>query len=152
MAAPQSNKSASQYSAPFLIKAYSKGYFNVEMGMIDSITWKRFGEGDMISEGGIPTQIDVTITFKDLYHTLTVTSTGDGGLTNVFNFMNNSGLMEMVGTLTGINMSRMTIQQRIALFTASARGTFGTIKGDFRNWINDSLRTRLSKLGINALS
>lgn len=153
MAAPQSNKSASQYSAPFLIKAYSKGYFNVEMGMIDSITWKRFGEGDMISEGGIPTQIDVTITFKDLYHTLTVTSTGDGGLTNVFNFMNNSGLMEMVGTLTGINMSRMTIQQRIALFTASARGTFGTIKGDFRNWINDSLRTKLSsQLGINKLS
>ena len=93
MAAPRSKKSTSQYSAPFLIKAYSKGYFNVEMGMIDSITWKRFGDGDMISEGGIPTQIDVTITFKDLYHSLSVTSTGAGGINNVINFMNNAGLM-----------------------------------------------------------
>ena len=150
LAAPKSQKNHSQYSAPFLIKAYSKGYFNVEMGIIDSITWKRFGEGDMISEDGLPTQIDVSITFKDLYHTLTITNTGEAG-ENTFNFMNNSGLMEMIGTMSGINMSRMTITERMSLFANSTRSALGTLKGNWRNRINDSIRNTLSGLGINRL-
>ena len=92
LAAPKSNTNSSQYSAPFIIRAFSKGYFNVELGMIESLTWKRFGEGDMISSDGIPMQIDVTISFKDLYHVLMMTNMysadeeGTSMLANLDNF------------------------------------------------------------------
>lgn len=132
LAAPKSDKNTSQYSAPFLIRAYSKGYFNVEMGIIESITWKRFGDGDMISEDGIPTQIDVSISFKDLYHTLSMTEFyGDGLTGNIKCFMNNTGLMDLIGTMSGVNMNRVSIGERLALFASSQLSVFGSLGSNF---------------------
>ena len=151
LAAPQSDNNASQYSAPFLIKAYSKGYFNVEMGIIDSITWKRFGDGDMISEDGVPTQIDVSVTFKDLYHALTITNRGADGVSKLSNFVNNAGLMEMVGTMSGVNMTRMSPGDRITLLMAAGREFFNQIGGFMRSKVNDSIRNSLAHIGINKI-
>ena len=123
-AAPRMINSLTNYSRPFLIRAYSKGYFNVEMGMIESLQWRRFGDGDMSSDDGIPTEIDVTIDFVDMYQALGMSKI-DGGIFGVFNsslsaqvglFFNNSGLMDLLGTLSGVNMNRMNMKERFALY------------------------------------
>lgn len=149
LAAPKSEKNTSQYSSPFLIRAFSKGYFNVEMGIIESITWKRFGDGDMISEDGVPTQIDVSISFKDLYHTLSMTEFyGDGLSTNISNFMNNTGLMDLIGTLSGVNMNRISISERIGMFAASGMNAFSSLGSNFMLSVNTRIRNISSRLHL----
>ena len=149
LAAPKMDRTTTQYGAPFLIRAYSKGYFNVEMGIIESITWKRFGDGDMISEDGIPTQIDVSISFKDLYHTLGMTVMfGDNGTGGLTLFMNNTGLMDLIGTLSGVNMNRISISERLALFAASAGSVLGSLGPNFMRDISTKLARVSSRLGL----
>lgn len=129
----------SQYQSPFLVRAFCKGYFNVEMGIIESISWKRFGDGDMISEDMVPMEIDVNISFKDLYHQLSITK---GSFGNISRFLNNSGLMEMVGTLSGVNMNRMSLAERISLIASSEVSRFGTVGGNYQrkaaNWFRNT--------------
>lgn len=136
LTAPKSYVNTSQYSSPFLVRAFSKGYFNIEMGMIESLTWKRFGDGDMISEDGVPTQIDVSVSLKDLYHTLTMTNMFE----NVGTFYNNTGLMDLIGTLSGVNMNRINIGQRISLFLSSGMSSIGAMPGNFMRSISDRVR------------
>ncbi|MCM1295017.1 MAG: hypothetical protein NC311_05700 [Muribaculaceae bacterium] len=150
LAAPKSDVNNSQYSSPYLIRAFSKGYFNIEMGMIESLTWKRFGDGDMISEDGVPTQIDVSVSLKDLYHTLAMTNLFDNGegFTNVGNFMNNTGLMDLIGTLSGVNMNRISIGERISMFISSGTNAFGALGGNFMRSISDRVRNISGSLNL----
>lgn len=147
LAAPTNKGNVNVYSRPFLIKAFSKGYFNVEMGIIDSIQWKRFGDGDMISSDGIPMQIDVDITFKDMYQTLAMSSIeGD----NVAAFFNNTGLIDMVGTLSGVNMNKMSLSDRVSLYVASGYKRFRDLDDNFMRSISDRMAqfTNTYLLGI----
>lgn len=147
LAAPQSPSSVVNYKRPFLIRAFSKGYFNVEMGMIESISWKRFGDGDMISEDGVPTQIDVTIDFQDLYQQLAISKfEAEGG--NFGNieamdvFFNNTGLMDMIGQLSGVNMNKINLNERLSLYVSSAAGAFSIsgVGSNFMEHISDRVR------------
>lgn len=154
LAAPKSNTNSSQYSAPFIIRAFSVGYFNVELGIVESLTWKRFGEGDMISSSGIPTQIDVTMSFKDLYHTLMMTNmfgtTDDGShmppFDNINAFMRNTGLMDMIGTLSGVNMNRINFAQRVSLKIDLLKTTPSHKLNNWANRISDRVRILTEKL------
>lgn len=135
LAAPQAIQNMSIYSRPFLIRAYSRGYFNVELGIIESLTWKRFGEGDMISADGVPTQIDVSVSFKDLYHVLTMGN--NDGATAIAGYFNNTGLMDMIGTLSGVNMNRITIGERMALYSSAFGNAVFGIGTNFMRHISD---------------
>ena len=152
-AAPRMINSLTNYSRPFLIRAYSKGYFNVEMGMIESLQWRRFGDGDMISDDGIPTEIDVTIDFVDMYQALGMSKI-DGGIFGVFNsslsaqvglFFNNSGLMDLLGTLSGVNMNLINMKERFALYWNAYYTGITNMPGNFKRAIQDRLRNTYEK-------
>ena len=90
-------------------------------------TWKRFGDGDMISEDGVPTEIDVSISFEDLYQQLAVSKfegENSAKASYVAAFFNNTGLMDLVGTLSGVNMNRIGLNERLALYASSMYGAF----------------------------
>lgn len=135
MAAPHAPRSQSIYGRPFLIRAFSLGYFNVENGIIESITWKRFGDGDMISQNGIPTQIDVSISFKDLYHVLTMGNTA--GLTNMGAYFANTGFMDLIGTLSGVNINYQTLGQRISFYASTSINMITDLPSTFMRSIQD---------------
>lgn len=149
LAAPQSKDTIMNYSRPFLIKAYSRGYFNVEMGLIDSIQWKRYGEGDMISEDGVPTEIDVSISFHDLYQQLAISlfhgaegSEKDIAMNKqrIAVFFNNSGLMDMLGSLSGVNTNRFNLGEKLSLFASTAIGAFSATGSNVLSHISDRVR------------
>lgn len=149
LAAPQSKDTIMNYSRPFLIKAYSRGYFNVEMGLIDSIQWKRYGEGDMISEDGVPTEIDVSISFHDLYQQLAISlfhgakgSEKDIAMNmhRIAVFFNNSGLMDMLGSLSGVNTNRFNLGEKLSLFASTAIGAFSAMGSNILSHISDRVR------------
>lgn len=143
LAAPQAPQNMSVYGRPHIIKAFSKGYFNVELGIIESLTWKRFGDGDMISSDGVPTQIDVSVSFKDMYHVLTMGHTN--GVKEIEAFFNNTGLMDMLGTLSGVNMNRITIGERLALYASSAANSFMGLGTNFMRHFHDRTRNLVER-------
>ena len=151
LTAPRSIKTVMNYSRPFLIKAYSKGYFNVEMGIITSLQWKRFGDGDMISGDGVPTQIDVSVAFQDMYYQLAMSKMA--GVTGSFEmmgvFFNNNGLMEMLGTLSGVNMLRISLGERLSLFASSAVGAFSATGSNFMKHLSQKLSNAYLSLYYN---
>ena len=65
-------KDANGYSSPFLVRAYSKGMFNVDMGIISSMSVTKGAECQW-SDDGVPTQIDISIQIDDLYSNLLIT-------------------------------------------------------------------------------
>ena len=138
LTAPQAPLSMSVYGRPFLIRAFSLGYFNVENGIIESLQWKRFGdEGDMISQNGIPTQIDVSVSFKNLYHTLTQGKTNSP--TYMSAFFTNIGLMDMIGSLSGVNVNYLTLSERVGLYFTTAVNMVGDIPTNFMSNIQDRM-------------
>lgn len=65
--------SPNAYNTPFLVRAYAKGLFNINMGMITDLSVTRGGEAQW-NDNGLPTQIDIAITVEDLYSTLFMTN------------------------------------------------------------------------------
>lgn len=146
LAAPQTpENTALNYGRPFLVKVFSKGYFNVEMGIIESLSWKRFGDGDMISEDGVPTEIDVTVGFRDMYQQLAVSkitdlSSGLLGAHGIAAFFNNTGLTDLIGTLSGVNMNRMDIAGRVNLFFGAIGDVVGGTLSSWMRSMQDRVR------------
>lgn len=146
LAAPRSETTINAYKSPFLIRAFSKGYFNVELGIIESITWKRFGDGDMIGENGVPNEIDVSIDFKDMYHSLSMATWGDKPSAKMISlFFNNTGLMDLVGTLSGVNMNRIGLSERLSLYAMAEASIFGTMGSNIIRSISDRVRNITEK-------
>lgn len=137
LSAPRSRVTINAYDSPFLIRAFSKGYFNVEMGIIEAMSYKRFGDGDMITANGVPTQIDVTVDFKDMYHMLAITPYS---LDNMGLFFNNAGLIELIGTLSGINMNRLGLSERLSLYVYAGTERVRTLGSNFMQHVRDRTR------------
>ncbi len=141
LTAPISEDQLRAYKRPFLIRAFSKGYFNVEMGIIESFQYRRFGDGEMISNDGIPMQIDATISFSDLYQRLSMSRFGSTSLSfkKIGVFFNNTGLTDLIGTMSGVNMNRISISERLSLYAGSAWGAFSSTGSNWMRSISDSL-------------
>ncbi len=100
MAMPRQTYS-SGYGAPFIIKAYSKGYFNCDMGMIESVEIRKGGSSNTEwTVNGLPTALDITISIKDLYPAIVATQKD----ASAFFFSGNTGLTEHLNLLAGVDL------------------------------------------------
>lgn len=118
--------SENSYVAPFLIKAYSKGYFDVQLGMLDSIGIKKFGDGDQMSDDMIPMSLELSVSFKDLYQALSLAKINQPSL-----FFNNTGLIDMIGTNSGVSMNRASLLDKIKMFAElSVKASIADIPGN----------------------
>lgn len=132
------------YVSPFLIKAYSKGYFDVQLGMIDSISFKKYGDGESMGDDMIPMSMELTISFKDLYQALSITSMRNSSL-----FFNNTGFIDMLGTMSGVSMNRESMLDRVLLFAEQKWYTSVTdIPGRLQETLIDLLKIRDLAKGI----
>lgn len=89
------------YTAPFLVKAFYKGMFNIDMGIITEMSFTRGKEGSWTKDG-LPTVVDVTFTIQDLYSAMGMTSVGSmfKGTT-----LQNVAEMDYLANLCGININ-----------------------------------------------
>jgi hypothetical protein len=109
------------YTAPFLVQAYSKGLFNIQLGIVSSLSIRRSGNGgESHSVYGIPMELEVTLVIKDLYNQFSLSNeyketpygilgdvaglfTGSGTTANLI--MNNIGLLDFVASYSGYNIN-----------------------------------------------
>ena len=103
------------YSSPFLVKAYSKGMFNIDMGIITSLSVTK-GAECCWNDDGLPTQIDISIEIKDLYkHLAMSTLETSHPIKSAKNIVNNTAYMDFLANMAGLNIAQMEVGRRISM-------------------------------------
>lgn len=98
------------YKEPFLVKAYSKGLFNIDMGIISSMNVTK-GAECCWNDDGLPTQIDITLEIRDLYSSLSMSNSS-----NLTNVVKNTAFMDYLANMAGLNIGQMQLFRRAQLF------------------------------------
>jgi len=128
------------YISPYLVRAYFKSMFHIDMGIITDCQIQK-GDTGAWNQGGLPTQVTVTITIKDLYDVMAV------ALNNAkSSFMTNPAQLDYLANLCGINIATPNIQRTWALWMAINGWTniknrfFGSFRGGltraYASWNN----------------
>ena len=111
---------ANSYYSPFLVKAYSKGLFSIDMGIITSLSVTK-GAQCCWNDDGLPTQIDITLEIKDLYSHMAMSSIeyiGSKGAKLkglVTGVVNNTAYMDFLANMAGLNIAQMEVGRRITM-------------------------------------
>ena len=114
------------YMSPFLVRAYSKGMFNIDMGIISSLSVAKGGEG-MWNDDGLPTQIDVDVEIEDLYSALAMSGyyTNKGIIPiphpfqqakQIANIVNNTSYMDFIANMAGLNIGQQYIGRKVVMY------------------------------------
>lgn len=96
--------SANTYKSPFLLKAFSQGWFNCSLGIVDSLSIDKGGDQSW-SIYGLPNEIKVSLSIKDLYSALTVPAT-------TADFLQNSGMLEFLMATCGLDITNQNISNK----------------------------------------
>ena len=78
----QSFKGAQGFKSPFLIKAYYKGFFNIDVGIIDNLTISKGAEGEWTVDG-LPTVAEIQFSIKDMYDQIFMSGSAPELFTNI---------------------------------------------------------------------
>lgn len=97
--------SSNSYGSPFLVKVSAKGWFNCELGMVESISVEKV-QGSY-SVDGMPTEVTVSLSVKDLYSTLPITPSTKPGL-----FFENKALVNWLAVTCGINIAEPAFAEK----------------------------------------
>lgn len=131
LAAPQMmNDNYNVYFSPFLVKAYCKSMFNIDMGIITSMDISKGKEGDW-NANGIPTSIDVSLTIKDLYDIFSLTPynsnidlqnplfdgfTNKKGASSAKKIVRNTAMMDYLCNNAGLNLNQNELARQITVY------------------------------------
>ena len=97
MALPHGS-TANTYTSPCLIQAFSQGWFNCELGIIDSIGIDK--DDDTWNASGLPNTIKISLNIRDLYQSLTLPKAN-----NALGFMQNTGMLEFLLINSGVDLT-----------------------------------------------
>lgn len=130
---------ANAFYSPFLIQAFSSGMFSCSLGIVDSMSISRFGSGDSISRTGLPLEITVSLTFKDLYGALGVSTAA-----NTSALMNNVALLDFLANLTAVNLNEPELARKLRTFVSQKADTLTDIPDQLKNKIFDATRDSIN--------
>lgn len=100
------------YVSPFIVRAFYKSMFHIEMGIITDCQITR-GDVQAWTVTGLPTQVTVTLTIKDLYDVLSM-SAGE----NLDDLIGNPAELDYLANLCGINLAVPNLSRTIELWRA----------------------------------
>ena len=101
---------ANGYSAPFLVRAFYKGFFNVDMGIITNLSVTR-GKEMSWSDNGVPTEIDISLSIKDLYTSMYISNNK-----NIGQMVNNTALMDYLSNMVGLNLAKPEVSRKLEVY------------------------------------
>lgn len=130
------------YSAPFLVRAYYKGFFNVDMGIVTSMSINK-GKECGWTRDGLPTYVEVNMEIKDLYQEMSMTSNEH----IKYNLMSNTAELDYIANMCGVNINAPDFEKWIGMY----------YNNNFENRIKDAigmdiwggLQTAVQNFGYN---
>ena len=136
------------YESPFLVRAFSKGMFNIDMGIITGLSVTK-GADCCWNDDGLPTQIDISIDIKDLYHNLTMAAVS--GEDKVSAVVSNTSYMDFLANMAGLNIAQMEIGRRIKMYYYLSRTSLTSIPSRVYTRFDQSISKLMGRL-YNRLS
>lgn len=121
------------YGSPFLVRAYSKGMFNIDMGIITGLSVNKGATGQW-NDDGLPTQLDISIEIKDLYSNFAISAVNNTS-TNLLSVAANTAYMDFLANMAGLNVGQMEMGRRISMAWMLGKGsTDRLISGTFNKF------------------
>ena len=103
---------SNNYISPLLVKAFYKSMFHIDMGIITDCQITK-GDVGAWTQNGLPTQITVQLTIKDLYNVLAMASGIKGA-----DILGNPGQLDYIANMCGINIDAPNITRSLRLWMA----------------------------------
>ena len=100
------------YVAPFIVRAYYKSMFHIDMGLITDCSIEK-GDVQAWNQDGLPTQITVNLTIKDLYNVFSLAA-GTGWN----DALSNPAELDYLANLCGINIEYPDFRRQLYLWKA----------------------------------
>ena len=110
---------ANTYKSPYLVKCYSPGWFNCGLGIIDSLSIDK-GSDNSWSVGGLPNEVKVSMSVKDLYSTLSI-PVEPYSSASVFL---NTGMLEFLAVNCGIDITNQDMGDRFKIWATIINNNF----------------------------
>lgn len=115
--------SANTTESPFLVKAYVEGSWSCNLGLVESISITKNGESRSVE--GLPNEVDVTLSIRDLYSDLSLTDqTAFSMKAKTSQFLANSSLVEFLATNCGLSISQPNFDIKVRSFITNAISGF----------------------------
>ena len=105
------------YFSPFLVRAYYKGVFNVDMGIITGLSITKGAEGEWTLDG-IPTVANVSFEIKDLYNGLFMSK--QESILDSSSIMSNIQELDYIANSCGVNVNDQEVMRTVKML-----GTLG---------------------------
>ena len=150
LAAPRS-LNPNSYKSPFLVRAYYKGIFSVDMGIITGVSITK-GRDAAWTLDGLPTEVDVQMSIKDLYNMLAISHVGTNSAkdfitgSGVKKFLKNTCLIDYLSNMCGININKPDIVRNINTYILFRKNQYSDIYGNLWLGINDSVSNRVGRI------
>ena len=129
------------YAAPFLVKAFYTGTFNIDTGIITELTVAKGKEGGWTKDG-LPTVVDVSFTIQDLYPTI---SMSPDYLTKKDTLQNIQEL-DYLSSLCGININEPDARRMLTYYATMAKNTVTDIPFRLVGNLSQNITSRVAKL------
>jgi len=112
------------YGSPMICQFDAPGYFNCDLGIVTALSFVKGGAEGLWSSTGMPRSIEVTMTVKDLYPTLTASHNLTSLSLNpgLSSFLDNLGAIDLVHS--GANMGLLDRLRTIVDNSVNAPGRF----------------------------
>lgn len=105
-----SDITANGYFSPFLVRGFYKGISSVDMGIVTGLRIDKGKEGSWTMDT-LPTEVDVSLTIKDLYSTMSMSS-----YEHPFELMNNTQFLSYLAFNCGIAINQPDIVKSATLY------------------------------------
>ena len=101
---------ANGYFSPFLVRGFYKGLWNCDMGIITDLSLSLGKEGSWTLDG-LPSEVDVDMTIKDLYNVLAMTSSDQTTA-----FLNNTMFLNFLASSCGVSINKPDLDRSVDLY------------------------------------
>ena len=109
------------YVSPFLVRAFYKSMFHVDMGIITNCSIQR-GDLQGWTQDGLPTQVTIQLSIKDLYDVMSMaTGKGDNDM------IGNPAQLDYLANMCGINIAEPNMLRYVKLYWLTRLGS-NTVK------------------------
>lgn len=129
------------YMSPFLVKAYCKGMFNIDMGIITDLSVTRGAECQW-NDDGLPTQIDISLTIEDLYSSLFMTDESKSNLAVI----KNTSMMDFLSNMAGLNIADVEFGRRTKMLVYLTTSDLSRVPSNIWNKFDTTISNLMSGL------
>lgn len=132
------------YNSPFLLRCYYKGRFNIDMGIIQSLSVTKGAEAEWTIYG-LPTIVELQFEIKDMYEVMFMSKLRNDNIAVATDpLFSNTAELDYIANTCGININDMTFSTLVNGFIDLVAGKISDALNP-RNYIPDVLKNLASQ-------